>query len=209
MRLAWSPDYGYAAVDPVVAQVTERAAKVFTGLGASVEDANLTMEDPFDAFWDVFATAAYTSYGHLLEEHRNDFSEYGLKSIEHGASTSGADMSRAIHRVDQVGRQLEDFFDNFDLLLTPTMAVSAFPIDQRPSIIGGKTVEPFWGFLPFTYPINMSGQTAASVPCGYSDDGMPIGLHIIGPRGSEAKVLQAAAAFEQAQPWDGVKPGVS
>tara|TARA_B100001123_G_scaffold171278_1_gene197080 strand:- start:11445 stop:12860 length:1416 start_codon:yes stop_codon:yes gene_type:complete len=209
MRLAWSPDYGYAAVDPVVAQVTERAAKVFTGLGASVEDANLTMEDPFDAFWDVFATAAYTSYGHLLEEHRNDFSEYGLKSIEHGASTSGADMSRAIHRVDQVGRQLEDFFDNFDLLLTPTMAVSAFPIDQRPSIIGGKTVEPFWGFLPFTYPINMSGQTAASVPCGYSEDGMPIGLHIIGPRGSEAKVLQAAAAFEQAQPWDGVKPGVS
>ena len=209
MRLAWSPDYGYAAVDPVVAQVTERAAKVFTGLGASVEDANLTMEDPFDAFWDVFATAAYTSYGHLLEEHRNDFSEYGLKSIEHGASTSGADMSRAIHRVDQVGRQLEDFFDNFDLLLTPTMAVSAFPIDQRPSIICGKTVEPFWGFLPFTYPINMSGQTAASVPCGYSEDGMPIGLHIIGPRGSEAKVLQAAAAFERAQPWDGVKPGVS
>jgi len=174
-----------------------------------VEDANLIMEDPFEAFWDVFATAAYTSYGHLLAEHRGDFSDYGLKSIEHGLETTGADMSRALHKVDQVSRQLEDFFDNFDLLLSPTMAVSAFPIDQRPSLIGGKPVNPFWGFLPFTYPINMSGQTAASVPCGYSDDGMPIGLHIIGPRGSEAKVLQASAAFERAQPWSGARPGVS
>ena len=209
MRLGWSSDFGYAAVDPVVAQVTERAAKLFVDIGATVEDANLIMDDPFEAFWDVFATAAYASYGHLLEEHRNDFSNYGLKSIEHGLETTGADMSRALHKVDQVSRQLEDLFDNFDLLISPTMAVSAFPIDQRPSVIGGKTIEPFWGFLPFTYPINMSGQTAASVPCGYSDDGMPIGLHIIGPRGSEAKVLQASAAFERAQPWSGARPGVS
>jgi len=70
-------------------------------------------------------------------------------------------------------------------------------------------VDPFWGFLPFTYPINISGQTAASIPCGYSSDGMPIGLHIIGPKGSEAKVLQACAAFEAANPWAGDRPGVS
>jgi aspartyl-tRNA(Asn)/glutamyl-tRNA(Gln) amidotransferase subunit A len=118
-------------------------------------------------------------------------------------------MSRAIYEVNRVGRRMEEFFDDFDLLLTPTMAVPAFPIDQRPSVIGGKTVEPFWGFLPFTYLINMTGQTAASIPCGFSSDGMPIGLHIIGPRGSEAKVLQASAAFEQAQPWEGRRPGVS
>ena len=209
MRLAWSSDFGYAAVDPGVVEITKQAARLFADMGGIVEDAGLKMEDPFQAFWDVFATAAYTSYGHLLEEHRNDFSDYGLKSIEHGQEVTGADMSRAIHQVDRIGRRLEDFFDDFDLLLSPTMAVPAFPIDQRPSVIGGRTVEPFWGFLPFTYPINMSGQTAASVPCGYSADGMPIGLHIIGPRGSEAKVLQASAAFEQAQPWSGKRPGVS
>lgn len=208
MRLAWSSDYGFAAVDQEVADITERSAKQFSGLGANVEDAGLKLEDPFNVFWDVFATAAYTSYGHLLNEHRNDFSDYGLKSLLHGQSRSGADISRAIYEIDRLGRRMEEFFDGFDLLITPTMAVPAFPIGQRPSVIGGRKVEPFWGFLPFTYLINITGQTAASIPCGYSEDGMPIGLHIIGPRGSEVKVLQASAAFEQAQPWSGKRPAI-
>ena len=209
MRLAWSSDLGYAAVDAEVVDITKQAAMKFIGLGANMDDAKLKLEDPFETFWNVFSTAAYTSYGHLLEEHRDDLSDIGLMSIEHGQQTTGADMSRAIYEVDRLGRRMEEFFDNFDLLLTPTMAVPAFPIDQRPGVIGGKTVDPFWGFLPFTYPINISGQTAASIPCGYSSNGMPIGLHIIGPKGSEAKVLQACAAFEAANPWAGDRPGVS
>ena len=209
MRLAWSSDLGYAAVDAEVVDITKQAAMKFIGLGANMDDAKLKLEDPFETFWNVFSTAAYTSYGHLLEEHRDNLSDIGLRSIEHGQQTTGADMSRAIYEVDRLGRRMEEFFDNFDLLLTPTMAVPAFPIDQRPGVIGGKTVDPFWGFLPFTYPINISGQTAASIPCGYSSEGMPIGLHIIGPKGTEAKVLQACAAFEAANPWAGDRPGVS
>ena len=85
MRIAWSPDFGYAGVDPEVAEITARAARVFEELGAIVEDAPLRLEDPFDAFFDVFATAAYASYGHMLEEHRDDFSAPGLHSIEHGS----------------------------------------------------------------------------------------------------------------------------
>ena len=206
MRLAWSPDLGYAGVDPEVAAVTARAARVFEELGAVVEDAPLRLDDPFDAFFDVFATAAYTSYGHLLEQHRGEFSPPGLRSIEHGAGVTGAGLSRALLRVDQLGRQMEDFFDTYDLLLTPTMATPAFEIGQRPAVIGGKEVDPHWGFLPFTYPINMTGQTASSVPCGFSSDGLPIGLHIIGPRRAEAKVLQASAAFENARPWADKRP---
>ncbi len=206
MRLAWSPDLGYAGVDPEVVAITARAARVFEELGATVEDAPLKLEDPFEAFFDVFATAAYTSYGHLLEEHRDEFSPPGLRSIEHGANVTGAGLSRAILRVDQLGRQMEDFFDTYDLLLTPTMATPAFEIGQRPAVIGGKEVDPHWGFLPFTYPINMTGQTASSVPCGFSSDGLPIGLHIIGPRRAEAKVLQASAAYENARPWADKRP---
>ncbi len=209
MRLAWSRDYGFAAVDPEVVQVTERAAKLFAGMGATVEDANLKLDDPFDTFWNIFATASYTSYGHLFDEGRNELTDYGVTSMEHGRTVTGADLSRAIYDVDLLGRQMEEFFDDFDLLISPTLAVPAFPIKQRPSVIGGREVDPFWGFVPFTYLINITGQTAASVPCGYSSDGMPIGLHIIGPKGSEAKVLQASAAFEQAQPWAGKRPGVS
>ena len=201
MRIAWTPDYGYAGVDPEVAEITARAARVFEELGAIVEDAPLQLEDPFDAFFDVFATAAYTSYGHLLEEHRDDFSYPALYSIEHGSRVDGARLSRAILQVDRLGRQMEDFFDTYDLLLSPTMATPAFEIGNRPAVIGGKEVDPLWGFLPFTYPINMTGQTASSVPCGFSSDGMPVGLHIIGPRRAEARVLQASAAFERARPW--------
>ena len=201
MRIAWSPDFGYAGVDPEVAEITARAARVFEQLGAIVEDAPLQLEDPFDAFFDVFATAAYTSYGHMLEEHRDEFSQPGLYSIEHGSRVDGARLSRAINRVDQLGRQMEDFFDTYDLLLSPTMATPAFEIGKRPAVIGGKEVDPQWGFLPFTYPINMTGQTASSVPCGFSSGGMPIGLHIVGARRAEARVLQASAAFEAARPW--------
>ena len=208
-RIAWSPDLGYAGVDPEVVRITSEAAQVFQALGAEVEEPQLVVEDPFPAFWDAFATAAYTSYGHLLPEHTEEFTDYGLRSLQHGASVSGADLSRALLRVDLLRRQMENLFDRYDLLLTPTMAVSAFPIEQRPGVIGGKTVEPFWGYLPFTFPINMTGQTASSVPCGFSADGMPIGLHLVGPHGSEAKVLQASAAFEQARPWSQKRPPVS
>ena len=206
MRIAWTPDYGYAAVDPEVAEITARAARVFEELGATVEDAPLQLEDPFDAFFDVFATATYTSYAHLLEEHRDEFSEPGLYSLEHGATVDGARLSRAIHRVDVLGRQMEDFFDTYDLLLSPTMPTPAFEIGRKPSVIGGREVDPMWGFIPFTFPINMTGQTASSVPCGFSSDGLPIGLHIIGPRRAEARVLQASAAFERARPWADKRP---
>jgi len=212
-RIAWSADFGYAGVDPEVVRVCESAARVFEEMGATVETPNLAIEDPFEAFWDVFSTASYTSYGHLLDEHRDDFTYYGLRAFDNGAGVTGADLSRALLRVDQLRRQMEIFFDNYDLLLSPTMAVPAFPIEQRPEVIGGKQVDPFWGYLPFTFPINMTGQTAASIPCGFAEGpanaGMPIGLHLVGPRGSEARVLQASAAFERARPWTGKLPPVS
>ena len=209
MRIGWSADLGYAGVDPDVLNVTQGAVQVFQELGAQVEEAGIVIEDPFEAFWTVFSTASYTSYGHLIEERWEDFTYYGQRTFEYGATVTGPDLSRALLRVDQLRRQMEYLFDEFDLLVTPTMAVAAFPIEQRPSVIGGKEVDPFWGFLPFTFPINMTGQTASSVPCGFSADGMPIGLHIIGPHGSEARVLQASAAFEGARPWAHYRPPVS
>ncbi len=209
LRIAWSADLGYAAVDPEVIRVAGAAAQVFQELGATVVEPGLTLEDPFPAFFDIFTVATYTSYSHLLEERRDDFTDYGLYAMDNGAKLTGADVSRALLRVDQLRRQMEIFFDDYDLLLTPTMAVPAFPVDQRPTEIAGKKVERYWGYLPFTYPINMTGQPASSVPCGFSGDGMPIGLHIIGRKGAEAQVLQASAAFEQARPWAGKWPTVA
>ena len=105
--------------------------------------------------------------------------------------------------------QFSDAFDRYDLILTPTVAVPAFPVGAPPLKIGGKDTHWFWGFTPFTMPINMIGSTAASVPCGFSSDGLPMGLHIIGKWGDESTVLAASAAFEQARPWIQHRPQLS
>ena len=201
LRIGWSADLGYAGVDPEVVALTEASAKSFATLGANIEEVNLLLEDPFEAFYDVFSTATYTSYGHLLDERITDFTDYVRNTLQHAAGLSAADLSTSLLRVDQIRRQMEIFFDDYDLLLTPTMPVTAFPIEERPTVIGGKEVNPFWGYLPFTFPINMTGQTAANVPCGFSQNGMPVGLHIIAPKGSEALVLRASSAFEIINPW--------
>ena len=89
------------------------------------------------------------------------------------------------------------------------MAVPAFPVGQPPGAIDGKEVHAFWGYLPFTFPINMIGHPAASVPSGFSSDGMPVGLHIVGRPGDEETVIAASAAFERAKPWADARPPVS
>ena len=127
-------------------------------------------------------------------------------TIEHGFGRTSSDYSRALQRMVQLGSQLEDLFGEYDLLLSPTMAVPAFPVEEHPTVIAGREVDPWWGYIPFTFPINMTGQTAASIPCGFSSDGLPIGLHIVGKRGAEATVLRASAAFEAVRPWADRRP---
>ena len=209
LRIAWSPDYGYAAVDPEVVEVTSNAAHVFEELGCSVEESDLTLHSPFDAFWTIFSANAYASFGALLENQADQLTDYVRQCIEHGATVSGADYAKALGYVDRLKSQMADLFEDYDLLLSPTMAVPAFPVGQSPTKIGGKEIQPFWGFLPFTFPINMIGHTAASIPCGFSTDGMPIGLHVVGRRGGEETVIAASAAFERAKPWIQHRPPVS
>ena len=122
---------------------------------------------------------------------------------------TGADFARALRAVEVLRTKLGDLFDHYDLLMTPTMAVPAFRIGEAPRTIAGREVRPAWDYTPFTSPFNMTGLPAASVPCGFSSDGMPIGLHIIGAKGQENAVLRASAAFEEARPWAHLLPPVS
>ena len=98
------------------------------------------------------------------------------------------------------------FFEKYDLLVTPTVACPPFPIGlDHPTEVAGKPVSPY-GWIPFTYPFNLTGQPAASVPCGFTREGLPIGLQIVGRRFDDGAVLQAAAAFERARPWANARP---
>ena len=209
LRIGWSADFGYAAVDPEVVDVCSRAAQTFGEMGCDVSDSGFALDSPQEAFRVLFAVNTYASSGYLLHEHGDELTGYFRANMEYAATLTAADYARAVGELDIVKMRFDDYFENYDLLLSPTMAVPAFEIEQHPTTIGGQDVDPFFGYLPFTYPINAIGHTAASVPCGFSSDGMPIGLHIVGRHGDEETVLAASAAFERAMPWAENRPPVS
>jgi aspartyl-tRNA(Asn)/glutamyl-tRNA(Gln) amidotransferase subunit A len=111
--------------------------------------------------------------------------------------------------MDQIKAQFDELFDRFDLLVSPTLAVSAFPVGEPPKMIAGEDTHWFWGYLPFTFPINLIGHPAASIPCGFDSKGLPIGLQIIGRKGDESAVIAASAALEMEKPWVDHRPKVS
>ena len=206
LRIAWSPNMGYAVIDPGVVSITSEAARVFEELGCAVDEPDFALEDPVPAFLNIFYVGNYVSYGHLLDECPSLLTDNTLFCLEHAKTVTGADYAGSIRAVDQMKARLDDLMENYDLLLTPTLAVPAFPVEQPPARIGGVGVPGRGAFSPMTRPFNLSGQPAASIPCGFSEEGLPIGLQIVGRRGDEATVLKASAAFERARPWAQRRP---
>ena len=211
LRVAWSPDYGFASVDPEVLEVTSRAAQVFEELGCHLEESDLVMDPPYEAYGPIYEINAYANYGHYLESDGDRLTQYARDFIGWGSKRTGADYARALGGIETLKAQMADLFEDYDLLLSPTLALPAIPVDEFPEEIAGKPVYPhrYFSFHPFTYPINAIGHTAASVPAGFSSDGLPIGLHIVGRKGDEETVIAASAAFERVRPWIQHRPPVS
>lgn len=211
LTIGWSPRFGYAAVDPEVAEITSTAARVFEELGCSVDESDLAFDVPFKTWWALALASQQINHSQLLETHSDELTWYMREVLEAARDLSLEDYLRALGHRDVMRWQMEGQFEKFDLLMSPTMPTPAFPVDQYPEEIGGIRTEPspHWGFLPFTHPINTVGYTAATVPCGFSSDGLPIGLQIIGHEGDEETVLAASAAFERARPWVEHRPPVS
>ena len=211
LRVAWSPDYGFAAVDPEVLEVTSKAAQVFQELGCHVDDSDLVMDSPYDAYGPIYEATAYASFGRYLESHGDQLTSFARDFIEAGAKVTATDYARALGLIDRLKAQMTDLFEKYDLLLSPTLALPAIPVGEFPEEIAGRPAYPhrYFSFHPFTYPINAIGHAAASVPAGFSSDGLPIGLHIVGRRGGEETVIAASAAFERARPWIQHRPPVS
>ena len=112
----------------------------------------------------------------------------------------------ALAELQRFRAQVDDYFAKYDILLTPTVSVIPFSGSQRPTVIDGQESHPMSGWYGFNYPFNMSGNPAASVPCGFSSERLPIGMQIVGRRGDESLVFRASAAFEEARPWAGKRP---
>jgi len=197
LRAAWSGDLGYAAVEPDVRDLAESAAVRFRELGCSVEERDPGLPDP----WPVVEVIWAWSQSRSENEHTLRLADPGRRPvIERGWSLTEAEHERAQDERRAYRARMEAFFDDVDLLLTPTLPVTAFAAGRdQPGEVAGRATE-YLSWTAFTYPFNVSGQPAASVPCGMLD-GLPVGLQIVGRRGADALVLRAARAFEQLQPW--------
>ena len=213
LRIAWSPDLGDAPVDSEVAEAAHRAAMTFEELGAQVETPDFRPDDyeaVFDTFFTYFCVRGFVTHGDLLEDQAGLLTDYYREHLELGQRTTAKQYFDALTNANRYRAYVDDFFTRYDLLLTPTLAVPAFEIGKEPDTIGGRgVVHRMLGYTPFTYLFNMTGNPAATAPCGFSGDGLPIGLHIVGAREDEETVLAASAAFEQARPWAGKRPRVS
>ncbi len=208
LRIAWSTDFGYAGIDPEVAAATSEAARIFEEMGAIVEEPGISMEQPVTELSRITSANSFAAYGHFLDEQPDKLTHYAAGRLARGKEVTGLDYAKALRRLEEIRHQINMLMETYDLLMTPTMAVPAFPVGEYPDSIGGVTVGADWGFNPFNIIFNLTGQPAASIPCGFSSDGMPIGLHIIGRPKDEATVLAASAAFEAVRPWNHIQPKI-
>ena len=202
LRVGWSADLGYALVDPEVRAICERAARRFEDLGCVVEEAHPGFANPnADRTFITLAAAADAVWLEALTpEQMAEVGDAARLFLELGSKTTGPDYVRANERRMALWQATQRFHETYDLLLTPTLSVTAFPIGDPPKTIAGSDYAPL-AWSPFTAPFNLTGQPAASVPCGVDARGLPVGLHIVGRAYEDSLVLRAARAFEQLQPW--------
>lgn len=212
LRIGFSPDFGYAAVASDVRLAFKQAVDTLANLGA-----NLVADDPAiepDVLEHVLQPIAFTEQAAAISERdpvlfvRSE-EEY-RDVIAKGRAYSGVEYMRATHRRMTLRGRFVDLFRRVDALITPTVAVTAFAagaigVDE----IDGRKVDRHLGWSPFTWPINLAGLPAATVPCGFDREGLPIGLQIVAPWLAEETILSIAAAFEQARPWSDDWPSLA
>jgi aspartyl-tRNA(Asn)/glutamyl-tRNA(Gln) amidotransferase subunit A len=196
LRIAYSSNLGYAKVDPEVADIVRKAVDTFSDLGAKVEEKHPGFEDAEP----IFRMHWFSGAAALMRTVKNKQQcDPGLLEVAaQGEKITAADLLDAQMKRSALGIYMNLFHRDFDLLVTPTLAVAAFDVGRECPPTPDNQRWTDW--TPFTFPFNLTGQPAASIPCGFTKAGLPVGLHIVGPRYADALVLRAARAFETARP---------
>jgi len=202
LRIGYSRDLGYFSVADDVQSACTKAARVFEELGCHVDELSIRLDqDIEDSFFVLWCSKLATMYSKLSRHELSKFEPVVQDLIERGTRISAVEFGKANLAREVIWRELCSVFENYDLLLCPTTAISAFPIDAGPPThIKGKPLNNLLGWF-LTYPFNMTGNPAASIPCGVDAAGLPIGMQLIGRRFDDALVLRACRAFEKARPW--------
>jgi len=197
-RIAFSPDLGYAKVDHEISATVSEAARRFEDLGAHVEQIDAFFTSPRDALFTLWAAGAAKLLGGFSAERRAEIDPGLLATAAEGERISGVDYLMADEIRNTISQRMAAFHRKYDLLLTPMMPIPALPVGQD---LNDASAERHWiDWSPFSYPFNLTRQPAASIPCGLTGAGLPIGLQIVGPLYADDRVLRAARAFETTQP---------
>ncbi|MEM7171969.1 MAG: amidase [Pseudomonadota bacterium] len=199
LKIAFSPTLGGHPVDPEVAALVKAAALKFADLGATLEEAEPTLRDVEQVFRTLwFAGAANLSQN--FTEAQKSALDPGFRDIAAAGSAYGLmDYLDAVAKREAMGTTMNLFHQDYDLLLTPALPIPAFAAGEE--YPRDQDNDRWVNWTPFTYPFNLTQQPAASVPCGLTSAGLPVGFQIVGPSYGDRLVLQAARAYEIDQPF--------
>ena len=200
LRVAWAPDLGgRVTVDPAITSVLADAVAVFEGLGATVEADCPDLSDADDVFGTLRAWLFDASFSELIRQHPDQVNESIRWNAAMGAKLTGADLARAEVAHTALYERMIAFFERFDVLLAPTTQVLPFPVElEYPTEIGGVPQENYLEWMRSCTLISATGCPALSVPGGFTADGLPVGLQIIGAPRADRRVLEVGHAFEKA-----------
>ncbi len=210
LRVAWGGDLGVTPVDDEVLLIARNAMAVFRKLGARVTD-----EHPdFDGLQEVVLISRGARMVGLHEEKlpkwRDVMQENLVRNIDSGLKLTASDIGRGERQRSILSARLRAFFERYDAIATPTAAVPPFPVETwYPTEINGQPMANYIAWVMLTYAFTVVGLPAISIPCGFTRDGLPVGLQLAGRWHDETTVLRAAAAFETAAPWVDLRPVVS
>jgi amidase len=198
-RVAWSRDLGGLPVDPQVTAVLDRQRHVFVDIGCLVEDNEPDFTDADEVFKALRAWHFELNYGELLQEHRETMKETVVWNIEEGVDLSGPDVGRAERKRTEHYHRVRTFMEGYDFLVAPVSQVPPFDVKQRyVTEINGVEMETYIDWMKSCYYVTVTGLPAISVPCGFTQEGLPVGVQIVGRPRDDLGVLQLAHVFEQA-----------
>jgi Asp-tRNA(Asn)/Glu-tRNA(Gln) amidotransferase A subunit family amidase len=200
MRIAWSETLGYARPDPEIVEITRRAAAVFEELGCTVVEVDKVLDsDPVDLWTSEFYAGVGVRLEKVLAEQRELLDPAVADMLKDALSQTSEAYYTNVFRRYELRETLRAFFDQYDLLLTPATPTAAFDVglDTPPGLTDRNIVS--WAY--YTYPFNLTGQPAASIPAGFTHAGLPVGLQMVARINAEVDIFRAAAAFEAARPW--------
>ena len=205
-KIAFSRDLGHARVDREVAELVAAAVDVFASLGCIVEEVTPAFGPLGPELGRFFWTVHETNLAHYLEKWEAEMDPGLVSCIKQGGGYTAEEYLAMRARKLAYVQQIQEFMQDWDLLMTPAVSVAAFPADRLQPAHWPQHPWDWLSWAEFSYPFNMSGNPAASVPCGFTEAGLPVGLQIVAKRGDELNVLCASAAFEFNKPWVDRRP---